>query len=84
MPELLGAQVPLFRSLPVAYHAESAKRPKAFWIVRCSESQSCGPAAQFRRLLVQRPRTNDVIFREQPVGFRQNILSNGVVDLMGR
>ena len=82
MPEPLGTQVPLFSSLSVAYHGESAKGPKGVWIVRCCESQCCRPAAHSRRR-VQRPCPNDVTFREQSVGFRQKFLAMGVVHLTG-
>src|SRR5258706_13778451 len=84
MAELAGELVPLPCSLLVAHQTESAKRPKSVWIVRRPKSQRRRRVAQFRRTLVDRPRSDDIAFFEQPVGSRHKIPGSGLAYLRAR
>src|SRR5258707_9988058 len=84
MAEVGGELVPLPCSLLVAHQTESAKRPKSVWIVRRPKSQRRRRVAQFRRTLVDRPRSDDVAFFEQPVGSRHKIPGSGLAYLRAR
>ncbi len=79
LTKFIGPLVPLLCTLPITDQAESAKRPKSVWIVCGPKRQRRLSAAKFNRPLVDSPRTNDIAFPDQPIGFYQEILGSCLI-----